>query len=239
MALHIDGKEGDVGERVLLPGDPLRAKYVAETFLEGAVLYSQCRNMLGYTGTYKGTRISVQASGMGVPSAMIYVHELCAYFGVKAIIRIGSCGAFLPQIRLGDLIACQAACHDSMVTQAAFGGQSFSPCASFDLLGAYKAAADSRGVALHIGPMLTTDTFYWDDADCWRAWARYGVLGVDMETAGVYMVAAKHGVKSLAVYTVTDHLDRHERSSSRYSYDSYDAMVRLALDALVAAPLAS
>lgn len=231
MSIHIGAAKGEIAEAVLLPGDPLRARFVAETYLENPVCYSEVRGMLGYTGTFRGSRVSVQGTGMGIPSISIYVHELLSEYGARRLIRIGTCGGMLEDMKLGDVIVAQAACTDSAVNRIRFRGADFAPTASFDLLLAAFEGARRRGIPVRVGAVLTSDTFYGDDPDSWKLWARYGVLAAEMETAALYTIAAGHGAQSLSVLTVSDSLATGETASTEQRQQGYTAMVELALDA--------
>ena len=229
MSIHIGAKPGEIAEVVLLPGDPLRARYVAETYLEDAVCHSEVRGMLGYTGTYRGRRVSVQGTGMGIPSISIYAHELINHYGVRRLIRIGTCGGMLEDMKLGDVILAQSACTDSAVNRLRFGGADFAPTASFELLLEAYEAARARELAVRVGSVLTSDTFYGDDPEFWKLWARYGILAAEMETAALYTLASAHAVQGLSVLTVSDSLVRGESASTEQRQHGYTAMMEIAL----------
>ena len=233
MSIHIGAQPGDIAETVLLPGDPLRAKHVAEHILEEASCYNQIRGMYGYTGFYQGRKVSVQGTGMGVPSISIYVNELITEYGVKNCIRIGTCGSLQPDIRLRDVILAMSASTDSNFNTIRFHGMTFSPTADFDLLlKAYRAASDMlSNRSVKVGNVLTTDTFYHDDPDYWRLWAAYRILVIEMETAVLYTLGAKYGVRALSVLTVSDDLVRGETVSSDERRQSFTDMVHIALEA--------
>jgi len=229
MSIHIGADAGQIAEAVLLPGDPLRAQYVAETYLENSECYSQVRGMLGFTGTYQGKKVSVQGTGMGIPSISIYVHELIAEYDAKRLIRIGTCGALQEDMKLGDVVLAQAASTDSAVNRIRFNGCDFAPAASFELLiKAYEAACE-RGVGVRVGAVLTTDTFYSDDPDSWKLWARYGVLAVEMETAALYTLSAGHRVQGLSILTVSDSLVTKEIATAEQRQQGYTTMMEIAL----------
>ena len=233
MSIHIDAKPGDIAETVLLPGDPLRAQHVAEHILEGASCYNKVRGMYGYTGRYRGRKVSVQGTGMGVPSISIYVNELITEYGAKNCIRIGTCGSLQPDIGLRDVILAMSASTDSNFNAGRFQDMTFSPTADFGLLQrAYQEALTvlSDG-SVKVGSVMTTDTFYHDDTDHWRLWAAYRILAVEMETAVLYTLGAKYGVRTLSVLTVSDDLVRGEKVSSDERQRSFDDMVRIALNA--------
>jgi len=229
MSIHIGAKAGQIAEAVLLPGDPLRAQYVAETYLENPLCYSHVRGMLGFTGTYNGKKVSVQGTGMGIPSISIYVHELIAEYGAKRLIRIGTCGALQEDIELGEVILAQAASTDSAVNRIRFKGCDFAPAASFELLLKAYEIAQERGVAVRVGTVLTGDTFYSDDPEFWKIWARYGVLVAEMETTALYTLTAGHHVQGLSILSVSDSMVTMETASSEQRQQGYTAMMEIAL----------
>ncbi|RIH89919.1 Purine nucleoside phosphorylase DeoD-type [Meiothermus luteus] len=230
MTPHISAPKEAIAEIVLLPGDPLRARHIAESFLEDPVLYNQVRGMLGYTGTYRGRRVSVQGTGMGIPSANIYIHELIQFYGCKTLVRVGTAGAIQPHLRLRDLVIAQAACTDSSLNNLRFGGQNYAPIASFSLLYRAFERAQARGMPVYVGNVLSTDTFYPEDPEAYRLWAQYGVLAVEMEAAGLYTLAARFGVEALCILTVSDHLITGERSTPEERQETFNQMVELALE---------
>jgi purine-nucleoside phosphorylase len=233
MSVHIAAKPGDIAEAVLLPGDPLRAKFVAEKFLGGPVMYTDVRNMLGYTGTYRGRRVSVQGTGMGIPSLSIYVNELFKDYGVKRAIRIGTAGGLQRELKLRDLIIAMSACTDSGANGIRFKGRSFAPTASFNLVRAAWEAARTRGWEPRVGSVVSTDMFYTEDPGEWKLWANYGVLAMEMETAELYTLAAKYGREALALLTVSDNLVSGVEDSPEERQKSYTQMMEIALDAAV------
>jgi purine-nucleoside phosphorylase len=235
MSTHIGAKPGDVAERVLLPGDPLRAKWIAETYLKDAHCYSTVRNMLGYTGTYEGVAVSVQGSGMGMPSAAIYAHELANDYGVRSLIRVGSCGSLSESLRLRDVLAASGASTDSAMNRVRFDGLiDYAPVADFGLLRAAVDAAERRGVQMRVGPVLAADAFYTDRPDLYDKLADYGVLAVEMESAALYTIAARFGVRALTVLTVSDHIRTGERTTPQEREQTFGQMVEIALDAIIA-----
>ena len=231
---HLEAPAGAIADIVLLPGDPLRAQFIAENFLDGAECYNRVRNMLGYTGTYQGTRVSVQGTGMGMPSMSIYVTELLRFYGVKTAIRIGSCGAILPSISLGDVIIALSAHTTSNMNRRYFRGIDYAATASFELASAASGLARERGTAHHVGPVLTSDAFYDDDIETFELVGKHGTLAVEMECAALYTIAAREGARALCMATVSDHLVSHEVMSSEDRQTGFRAMVELALDTAVA-----
>jgi purine-nucleoside phosphorylase len=233
MSFHIAAKPGEIAEAVLLPGDPLRAKFVAETFLDQPVLYTSIRNMLGYTGTYKGKKVSVQGTGMGIPSISIYVNELFKDYGVKRAIRIGTAGGIQKELKLRDLVIAMSACTDSGANGIRFGGRSFAPTAGFNLLKAAYDTALARGWEPRVGSVISSDMFYTEDPGEWKLWAKYGVLAVEMETAELYTLAAKYGREALALLTISDSLVNAEEDSPEERQKTYVRMMEVALEAAV------
>jgi len=231
MSIHINAKQGDIASTVLMPGDPLRAKFIAETFLENAVCYNEVRGMYGYTGFYKGKRISVQASGMGVPSISIYAHELITNYHVKNIIRIGTCGSLQENIKIKDVIIAMASSHDSNINLQRFEGMTYAPTASFNLLKKAYDAAEKLDIKVRVGNIFTTDTFYHDNPKDWKRWADFGVLAVEMETVGLYTLAAKHSVHALTILTVSDSLVTGEAASAAERQTTFTQMMNIALEA--------
>jgi purine-nucleoside phosphorylase len=231
---HISAEEGAFAEAVLLPGDPLRAKYIAETFLEGAEEVTAVRNMLGFTGSYHGMPVSVMGTGMGVPSASIYITELIRNYGCERLVRVGSCGGISTDVGLRAIVLAIGAGTDSGVNRARYGGWDYSATADFGLLAAAAAAAAANGQVAHVGNVHTSDSFYNPVADALAVWQRMNVLAVEMETAGLYGIAAEEGVRALSVLTVSDHLITQEDTTSAERERSFDDMVIVALDALVA-----
>jgi len=232
MTPHLSAKAGEIAESILLPGDPLRAKHIAQTFLESPVLYNEVRGMLGYTGTYKGKRVSVQGTGMGIPSASIYINELIQFYGCKTLIRVGTCGSMQEHVQLRDVVIAQAACTDSAINRIRFGGQDYAPIANFDLMRSAYQHATARGMQVHVGNILSSDTFYHDHPESYKLWARFGVLAIEMEAAGLYTLAAKFGVRALTILTVSDHLVTHEKTSAQERQTTFNQMIEAALEAI-------
>ncbi|NER16839.1 purine-nucleoside phosphorylase [Spongiivirga citrea] len=232
MSVHIEAKKGEIAESVLLPGDPMRAKWIAETFLKDAMLYNDVRGMLGYTGTYKGKRISVQGTGMGIPSALIYCHELINDYGVKKLIRVGSAGSYQPDIKLRDIVIAMAASTTSGINNSRFINADYSPTANFDLFMKAAQYAKSNNISIKAGNVLSSDEFYEDNFDSYKKWAEFGVLCVEMEAAGLYTLAAKYNVQALAILTVSDSLVSGERTSADERESTFSTMVDIALNTL-------
>lgn len=230
MSLHISAEPGQIAPTILLPGDPLRAKFIAETFLEEPTCFNRVRGMLGYTGRFGEKRVSVMGTGMGVPSHSIYVHELISEYEVKNLIRVGTCGALQPELEIGDLVLAMTASSDSHINRIRFGGLDFAPAASFELLLAAHQAAQAASMTVRVGNILTTDTFYADDPSYWQIWTDFGALVVEMETAGLYTLAAKFGVRALSVLTVSDHLLTGARATNEQRERQFTSMVQLALE---------
>ncbi|WP_394218544.1 purine-nucleoside phosphorylase [Halobacillus trueperi] len=234
MTTHIGAKPGDIADKILLPGDPLRAKYIAENFLEDATCYNEVRGMYGYTGTYKGERISVQGTGMGVPSISIYINELMESYGVQKLIRVGSCGALQSDVKVRDVILASTSTTDSQMNRMVFGGIDFAPTADFNLLkNAYDAGID-KGLKLKVGNVFTSDSFYRDQAmDLFNLLAKYNVLAVEMETTALYTLAAKYNRQALSVLTVSDHILTGEETTAEERQTTFNEMIEVALEAAI------
>lgn len=230
MSIHIGAKEGDIASTVLLPGDPLRAKYIAENFLTDTICYNQVRGMYGYTGTYKGKKISVQGTGMGIPSISIYLNELITSYKAKNLIRIGSCGSMQADIKIRDVVLAMSASTNSHINNIRFNGMDYAPTADFNLLKKAYDIALEKNISVKIGNVLTSDTFYQDDPNSWKHWANYGVLAVEMETAALYTLAAKFKVKALSILTVSDSLVTREETTSEERQKTFSQMVEVALE---------
>ncbi len=227
---HISAPPIPYAKTVLMPGDPLRSKYVAEKYLENAVLVNNVRGVQGYTGTFNGKPVSIMASGMGMPSMGIYSHELYSQFGVETIIRIGSMGSYSSVLKLREIVLAMAVSTDSsFVEQFGLPG-TFSPSADWSLLRKAAETAESRGLKYTVGNILSSDRFYDDDPDSYKKWMKMGVLGVEMESAALYSIAARLGKKALTVLTVSDILETGEKLSSEERQTSFDDMVLLALN---------
>lgn len=229
MSTHIQAKKGDIAETILLPGDPLRAKWIAETFLENAVCYNEVRGMLGYTGTYKGRSISVQGTGMGIPSTLIYCHELINNYDVKNLIRVGSAGSYNPGVVLRDIVIAMSASSTSGINNSRFINADYAPTANFELFMKAALYAREHNIEIKAGNVLSSDEFYEDDPQAYKKWADFGVLCVEMETAGLYTIAAKHNVNALSILTISDSLVTGEHLSSKDRETSFSKMVEIAL----------
>ncbi|GAA1029928.1 purine-nucleoside phosphorylase [Virgisporangium ochraceum] len=235
MSTHIGAAPGEIAPRVLMPGDPLRAKWIAETFLTDAKCYSTVRNMFGFTGTYNGVPVSVQGSGMGMPSASIYAHELINEYGVTTLIRVGTCGALTADLNLRDVIAASGSSTDSNMNRFRFDGLiDYAPVADFGLLRTAVDKAEARNIAMTVGPILAADAFYTDRPDLYDRLAEYGVLAVEMESAALYTIAARYKAKALTLLTVSDNLKTGEASSAQERQETFAQMVEVALDTAIA-----
>ena len=231
MTAHINAaKKGEIAESILLPGDPLRAKFIAENFLDNPKCYNEIRGMLGYTGTYKGVPVSVQGTGMGMPSMGIYSWELISEYGVKNLIRIGSAGSFQEKVKLKDIVFGVSTSTDSNYAHTFNINGTYSPCADFDLLLKAKACADKLGIPVHAGNIVSCDVFYEEQEEWWQKWAKMGVLAVEMEAAALYMNAAYHGAKALCIVTISDHFITSERSTAEERETSFTEMMQIALE---------
>jgi purine-nucleoside phosphorylase len=234
MTVHIGAKPGEIAETVLLPGDPYRAKWAAETFLTDAVCVNQVRGMLGFSGLWKGNRVTIQGSGMGMPSLSIYANELIRDYGAKTLIRIGSCGGMQPQVKIRDVVVAMTATSISTPSATIFRELNFAPAADWSLLSAAVVAAGKRSVGVHVGGIYSSDTFYDERPDLTAELTRHGILGVEMEAAELYILALRHGVRALALLTVSDHLQTHEALPSDQREKSFGDMVEIALEAAFA-----
>ncbi len=233
MSTHIEAKKGEIAESVLLPGDPMRAKWIAEMFLENAKCYNDVRGMLGFTGTFQGKQISVQGTGMGIPSALIYCHELINDYGVKNLIRVGSAGSYQKNIKLRDIVIAMAASSTSGINNTRFVNCDYSPTADFDLFLKAALYAKENNIPIKAGNVLSSDQFYEDDFNSFKKWADFGVLCVEMETAGLYTIAAKFNVKAFAILTISDSLITGETISADDRESSFSKMIEIALNTLI------
>ncbi|HBS48852.1 MAG TPA: purine-nucleoside phosphorylase [Rhodobacteraceae bacterium] len=234
MTIHIGAEPGQIAETVLMPGDPYRAKWAAETFLESPELVNETRGMLGFTGHWRGNRVTIQGSGMGMPSLSIYANELIRDFGAKTLIRIGSCGGMQEHVALRDVIIAMTASAVSTPSATIFREFAFAPCADWSLLQAAAAAAGRREVKTHVGGIYSSDVFYDERPDLNEQMVRHGILGVEMEAAELYTLAARYGCRALAVLTVSDHLSTGEALPAAERQSSFGDMVEIALEAAFA-----
>jgi len=230
---HMNAAPGDFAPTVLMPGDPLRAQYIAENWLDSPKRVTDVRNMWGYTGSYRGMPVSVMAHGMGIPSASIYATELLAEYGVRRIVRVGSCGTTHPDVKLRDVVIGQGASTDSGVNRMRFGGFDLAALATFSLVAAAVHAAAARKVRYHVGNLFSADLFYTPRPDMFDILAKYGILGVEMEAAGLYPIAAEHGAECLAICTVSDDIPSGEALSSEERQNTFDEMIDVALDTVL------
>lgn len=233
MSIHINAKKEDIADKILLPGDPLRAEFIAKTYLKNPVCYNNVRGMLGYTGTYKGERVSVQGTGMGLPSLSIYVNELIREYDVKKLIRVGSCGAMQKDLKLRDIILAMSASTNSSMNKNRFKGMDYAPTPDFGLFKNAMIHGDKLGLDIKAGGVLSSDSFYTDDPDEWKIWAAFNVIAVEMETSALYTLAAKYGVKALSILTVSDSLVTWEETSSEEREKTFLQMMELALDTII------
>ena len=233
MSIHIGAKEGDIVETVLLPGDPKRAKWIAENYLENAFCYTDIRGMLGFTGTYKGKKVSIQGTGMGIPSISIYITELMKDYGVKNLIRVGSAGSYQKDIKVRDVVIAMSTSTDSNINNRRFYGGDFSPTANFELFSLALKVAEEKNIKIKAGNVLTSDEFYNDDSDYYKKWADFGILAVEMETAGLYTLAAKYRAKALSILTISDSLVSLEITSAEEREKTFSEMIELALETAI------
>ena len=233
MSIHIAAKDGEIAETILLPGDPLRAKFIAETFLENPKKYNEVRNMFGYTGTYKGKKISVQGTGMGIPSISIYVNELFKDYGVKRAIRVGTAGSLRKEVKIRDLVIAVSTSTDSSANNIRFGGRNYSPTASWNLLKTAWDIAAARGWEPKAGPIVSTDMFYTEDPDEWKLWAKFGCLAVEMEAAELYTLAPKYEREALCLLTISDNLVTREVTSAEERQSTFTRMMEVALETAI------
>jgi purine-nucleoside phosphorylase len=231
---HMNAAPGDFAETVLMPGDPLRAQYIADTYLDDVRRVTDVRNMWGFTGSYKGMPVSVMAHGMGIPSVSIYMTELVSDYGVKRVVRVGSCGTSHPDVKLRDVIIAMGASTDSNCNRMRFGGYDYAAIATFDLVQKAVAAAEKNKVRYHVGNIFSADLFYTPDPGMFETMAKYNVYGVEMEAAGIFAIAAEHNVEALAVCTVSDDIVTGDALSSDERQTTFDEMILVALETVVA-----
>ena len=231
MSIHIDAKKGDIADTILLPGDPKRAKWIADNFLENAICYNEVRGMLGYTGTFQGKKVSVQGSGMGIPSISIYAHELINEYGVKKLVRVGSAGSIQPDVNLKDIVIAMSASTDSAINKKLIPYGDFAPSADHELLRRAVDSVRQKDQVYQVGQVLSSDIFYSDPPDSWKKWAAHNCLCVEMETAGLYSIAARFNVNALGILTISDSLVTGEALSSEARESQLSTMVEVALEA--------
>jgi purine-nucleoside phosphorylase len=230
MSIHIEAKKGEIAETVLLPGDPMRAKWIADTFLKDSIQYNNVRGMLGFTGTFKGKKISVQGTGMGIPSTLIYATELITEYGVKNLIRVGSAGSYQNDVKIRDIVLAMSASTNSGLNSIRFNGADYAPTASFKLFQKAVEVAKEKKIVVKAGGILSSDEFYADDFNSYKKWADYGVLCVEMETSGLYTVAAKYNVNALSILTISDSLVTKEKTRREEREQTFKEMVEIALE---------
>jgi purine-nucleoside phosphorylase len=230
MSYHIAAQPGQIAPTILLPGDPMRAKFIAETFFTDAFCFNTIRGMLGFTGEYQGKRVSVMGTGMGMPTLSIYVNELINDYGVTTLMRVGTCGAFQPYLKVGDLILPMTSSTNSQVNRLRFNGMDYAPAASFPLLLKAYEAAQARGANVYVGGIFSSDTFYTDDPGWWKFWAGYGLLATEMETTALYTLAAKFHVAALTILTVSDSLATGEFATAEQRERNFPLMAEIALE---------
>lgn len=234
MSIHIGANKGDIADKILLPGDPLRAKFIAENYFENVKQYNEVRGMLGYTGTYKGERISVQGTGMGVPSISIYVNELMNDYDVQKLVRVGTCGGMQEDVNIRDVILAQGSTTDSQMNRNTFGGVDYAPLADFDLLKKAHNITEEKGLTTHVGNVFTSDIFYRDNSETFNQLLMdHRVLGVEMETTALYTLAAKFNRQALSILTVSDHIITGEATTSEERQTSFNQMMELALETVI------
>ena len=231
---HINAASGDYADTVLMPGDPLRAQYIADQFLDDARRVNDVRNMWGFTGSYKSRPVSVQAHGMGIPSASIYTHELVTEYAVRRVIRVGSCGTSHPDVKLRDIVIAMGASTDSNCNRMRFGGYDLAALASYDLVEKAVTAAKAAGVRYHVGNIFSADLFYTPDPDMFETMAKYNVFGIEMEAAGIFPIAAECDAEALAICTVSDDIPNGKHLSSEDRATTFDEMILVALEAVIA-----
>ena len=230
MTIHIGADPADIAETVLMPGDPYRAKWAAQTYLSDVKLVNEVRGMLGFTGSWRGNRVTIQGSGMGMPSLSIYVNELITSYNAQTLIRIGSCGGMQPHVSVRDVIIAMTASTITSPSSGIFREMNFAPCADWSLLRAAVAAAEDKGTKTHVGGIYSSDVFYAERPDLDEQMVRHGILGVEMEAAELYTLAARHGRRALAVLTVSDHLQTKEALPADQRERSFGDMVEIALE---------
>jgi purine-nucleoside phosphorylase len=233
MSIHIAAKPGEIADVVLLPGDPLRAKFITDTYLKNPIRYNDIRNVFGYTGIYKGKRVSVQGTGMGIPSLSIYVNELFRDYGVKRALRVGTAGSISADVKLRDLVIAMSASTDSGANKIRFGGRDYAPTASFSLLKTAYDTACALGFKPAVGSIVSSDMFYTEDPDEWKLWAKFGCIAVEMESAELYTLAAKYRREALTILTISDSLVTREATSAEERQQTFNQMMEVALETAI------
>ncbi|MDA3941648.1 MAG: purine-nucleoside phosphorylase [Spirochaetia bacterium] len=233
MSIHIGAEKGDIADSVLMPGDPLRAKFIADNYLENTVRYNTVRGMYGFTGTYKGKKVSVQGSGMGIPSISIYATELIEIYGAKKLIRVGSAGSMKQNVKLRDIVIAMSASTDASFNKLRFAGMDYAATADYDLLEKAVYLAKQHNCTYHVGKILSSDIFYADNPNSWKLWADFGVLAVEMEAAALYTIAAKFGVQALTLLTISDSMVDGSASSSEDREKTFTDMMEIALNTVL------
>lgn len=233
MSVHIAAKKGEIAESILLPGDPKRAKWIAENFLKDVICYNDIRGMLGFTGTYKGKRVSIQGTGMGIPSISIYISELMAEYGVKNLFRVGTAGSYQEDIKLRDVILAMSASTNSSIISRKFNGANFAPTANFELFREAIKVAEEKNINIKAGNIFTSDEFYNDEADSYKKWSEYGVLAVEMETAALYTLAAKYKARALSLLTISDSIFTDKITSAEEREKTFSEMIEIALETAI------
>jgi purine-nucleoside phosphorylase len=229
MSIHIGAEPGQIAPTILLPGDPLRARFIADTLLEDAICFNEVRGMLGFTGTWQGRKVSVMGTGMGMPTLAIYVHELIHEYGVRNLIRVGTCGALQPDLEIGDIVLPLTSSTNSQINRLRFGGRDFAPAADFDLLVQAHATAKAKGAMVRVGGIYSSDSFYDDDPTWWKKFAAFGTLAVEMETSALYTLAAGAGARALSILTVSDSLATGQEATAQQREKGFPLMAEIAL----------
>ncbi len=233
MSIHISANKNEIADKILLPGDPLRAEFIAKNYLEEIKCYNNVRGMLGFTGIYRGERVSVQGTGMGLPSLSIYVNELIREYDVKKLIRVGSCGSLQENIKVRDIVLAMASSTNSSMNRNRFKGMDFAPTANFNLFAKAMDVSKKQNLEIKAGNVLSSDSFYTDDPDEWKMWAAYNVLAVEMESSALYTLASKFDVQALTILTVSDSLVTREETTSEEREKTFTQMMELALDTII------
>jgi len=230
MSFHIAAKPDEIAQTVLISGDPLRIKHMAETFLEDAFCFNEIRGMLGYTGFYKGKRVSMMGTGMGIPTTSLFIHELATTYGIKNLIRVGTMGAMVKELEIGHLVLAMSASSDSNVNRVTFNGLDYAPTANFELLHKAYVEAQKNEMPTTVGSIFSTDIFYGPDENRWDAWIQHGILGVEMETSAIYTLGAKHNIKALSILSVSDNIISGTSALPEIRETNFKDMFKVALE---------